>query len=447
MQEPILRVGILSAPKIKFELNGDFIFTDNTDFFSGVFSAEIKDNKIVISGNGKKISFEQSVTMVPDEPETEFFTLRDVMIGVKFHWERLEKQSFKGSLLLVVDGKNITAINLVSAEEYLMSVISSEMSSKSTLDLLKAHAVISRSWTFAQIEKAKTLKTTEQGEHHQTVNENEIIRWYDRDDHTLFDVCADDHCQRYQGITKIFTDISKQAVQETRGLVLMFDDSICDTRFSKSCGGISEYFENLWEPVHYPYLIPVIDYKYEPDNFNFDFTNEKNAEKWIKGNPPSFCNTTDKIILSQILLDYDQETTDFYRWTVYYTQEEVSNLLKEKLGIDFGEIIDFIPVERGASARLIKLKIVGTKKTVTIGKELEIRRALSKTHLYSSAIIFEKKEPIVDRVPAGFILHGAGWGHGAGLCQIGAAVMAVMGYRFDEILLHYYKNAAIKKIY
>lgn len=447
MQEPNLRVGILSAPKIKFELNGDFILSGYTDLFSGVFNAELKENKIIISGNGKILSFNDEVTIQPNEPETEFFTLKDVMIGVKFHWERYEKQSFKGSLKLVIDGTKITAINLVKAEEYLMSVISSEMSSKSTLDLLKAHAVISRSWTFAQIEKAKILQSSSKEIHPQINTEDEILRWYDREDHTLFDVCADDHCQRYQGITKIFTEISRQAVQETRGLVLMFDDNICDTRFSKSCGGISEYFENLWEPIHYPYLIPVIDYKYEPDDYNFDFSNEKNAERWIKGNPPSFCNTTDKIILSQILLDYDQETTDFYRWKVTYSQEEISKLLSSKLGVDLGDILDFIPVERGASARLIKLKIVGTKKSITIGKELEIRRALSKTHLYSSAIIFEKQTDSQSEIPSRFILHGAGWGHGAGLCQIGAAVMAAMGYRFDEILLHYYKNAVMKKIY
>lgn len=447
MIEPILRVGIVSGASIKFELNGDFTVEGENKLFSGIFSAVIENEKILIKSEVKSYTFDKNVIFHPTSPETEFFTLKDVVIGVQFHWERKEKQSLKGALSLVINNGNITAINLVSIEDYLTSVISSEMSSKSTLDLLKAHAVISRSWTLAQIEKANILRSASKNLEAPIITDEEIIRWYDREDHILFDVCADDHCQRYQGITKIFTEISQQAAQETRGLVLMFDDNICDTRFSKSCGGISEYFENVWEPNHYPYLIPVIDYKYEPDNFSLDFSKEKNSEKWIKGHPRSFCNTADKIILSQILLDYDQETTDFYRWRKEYSQDEISKLVFKRSGIDFGKIVDIIPIERGASARLIKLKIIGTKKTMTIGKELEIRRIFSETHLYSSAIVFEKVEPLNENIPAGFILHGAGWGHGVGLCQIGAAVMATTGYRFDEILLHYYKNAALKKIY
>jgi stage II sporulation protein D len=294
-----------------------------------------------------------------------------------------------------------------------------------------------------RIKKKKKLKTLLL----EPIRTNEeLITWYDREAHTLFDVCADDHCQRFQGVTKVTTETAFKAIKDTRGIVLISGDEICDTRYSKSCGGISESYENVWEPVKYDYLQPVVDYKFEPETFDLDLRKEENAVKWIKSNPPAFCNTTDPKILNQILLDYDQETKDFYRWKVDYSQSELSNLLKEKLGIDFGNIIDLIPVERGYSARLIKLKIVGTKASLIIGKELEIRRVLSPSHLYSSAF-FVEKENLVEGIPQKFILRGAGWGHGVGLCQIGAAVMAEQGYQFDEILIHYFPNARIKKIY
>jgi stage II sporulation protein D len=312
--------------------------------------------------------------------------------------------------------------------------------------MLKATAVVSRSWLLGQIEKSKTIKSKHIEYHSESQTKDEVIKWYDREDHTLFDVCADDHCQRYQGVTKVTSEAAKKAVKRTAGIVLLEEDHILDARFSKSCGGISESFENVWEPVKHPSLISVYDYKFIADEFDDNFSKEKNAEKWILGNPSAFCNTQDVKILNQVLLDYDQETKDFYRWKVEYTQSQISDLIQRKSGIDFGMIKDLVPVERGFSSRIIKLKIVGTKKTFTIGKELEIRRTLSESHLYSSAFI-AKKFGELDGVPEKFLLRGAGWGHGVGLCQIGAAVMAEQGYQFDEILIHYFKNAKLKKIY
>jgi len=446
MNEPKISVGILFEKTIKFELHGNFRIKGSQQFLSGICKVKVVNDKLELVKNETSIQFENEIILVPSNHATEHFTLRDVTIGVKFHWERKEKQSFKGWLKLLRVGNKIHAINIVPLEEYLTSVISSEMSAKGTLQLLKAHAIISRSWVMAQIVKAKKIKKDNLDHETGSRSEDEIVRWYDREDHEYFDVCADDHCQRYQGITKIYTDISKIAVNETRGLVLMSGDEICDARFSKSCGGISESFENVWEPTHYPYLVPIVDYKYEPENYTIDFSKERNARKWILSSPPAFCNTVDKEVLSQVLLDYDQETTDFFRWKVEYTQTEIAELVKEKSKIDFGDILDFIPLQRGASARLIKLKVVGSKKTMTIGKELEIRKLLSKTHLYSSAIVFDKLDE-VNGVPQKFILHGAGWGHGAGLCQIGAALMAQSGFFFDEILSHYYKNTTLKKNY
>lgn len=272
------------------------------------------------------------------------------------------------------------------------------------------------------------------------------IKWYERDAHTHFDVCADDHCQRYQGITRASTVAVEAAIKATRGEMLMYENKICDARYSKSCGGISETFENCWAVEHYPYLTPVIDNPTEPQGFDIDLTQEENAQQWIRQSPEAFCNTTDKHILSQVLNNYDQETTDFYRWKIEYTQAEISELLARRSGIDFGDIIDLVAVLRGESGRLIELKIVGTKQTITVGKELEIRKWLSNSHLYSSAFVVDKSE-IINNIPQHFTLIGAGWGHGVGLCQIGAAVMGEKGYKYDEILLHYFKGAELKKMY
>lgn len=445
-REPYVSVGILTSKTIRFELYGEFSVYGFNKTFSGRFTAEAKANKIILTGDNDKLEVLNEIIFEPGEPVSESFLIRDVVIGVKFHWERKEKQRFTHTLKIISNNGAITAINIIPIERYLTSVISSEMSAKCSLEMLKATAVVSRSWMLAQMEKSRSLKEKDKKYNSTYSSDTEFIKWYDREDHLLFDVCADDHCQRYQGVTKVTTAAARRAVDETAGIVLLSDNKILDARFSKACGGISESFENVWEPVKHKSLTSIFDYKFEADDYKTDFSNEENAVKWIKGNPPAFCNTNDEKILNQILLDYDQETKDFYRWKVEYTQQELSTLLKEKTGIDFGNIIDLVPVERGLSSRLIKLKIIGTNRTLTIGKELEIRRILSKTHLYSSAIVVEKYD-IKDNIPGRFEIFGAGWGHGVGLCQIGAAVMAEQGYQFDEIVIHYFKGAVLKKIY
>lgn len=444
--QPLITVGILTDKKVTFELYGDYRTSTITKNLNGRFTAEIINGEIICKSANEKLNSKDELIFEPKDNITDTFLIRNVTIGVKFHWERKEKERFSGLLKLKKDKDKIAVINLLPIEKYLTSVISSEMSAKSSLQLLKAHAIVSRSWLLAQIEKSKSLKKAKSKYSSSFESADEHIKWYDREDHDLFDVCADDHCQRYQGVTKIFTEVARNAVTQTQGIVLMSGDNICDARYSKSCGGISESFQNVWEPIRYDYLTSIDDYKFPPETFNTDFTAERNAVKWIKGNPLSYCNTTDKKILSQVLLDYDQETTDFFRWKIVYTQAELSEIIKTKSGIDFGNIIDLVPIERGKSSRLIKLKIVGSNKTMVVGKELEIRKFLSKSHLYSSAIVIEKSD-IQNGVPQKFEIFGAGWGHGVGLCQIGAAVMAERGHEFDEILLHYFKNAELKKIY
>ena len=405
MKEPEISVGIVNAQEIHFTLNARFLAKGET--VSGNQQVSFEEGGILWNGNVYR-----ELTFTPLDEDSSF-SLYDVTIGINFHWERQETQSFIGTLKLVVYEGKITAINILPAEDYLTSVISSEMNATSSLEFLKAHAVVSRSWLLAQIEKRKAM-SKKQGDFFSFVKtDTEYIRWYDREDHTIFDVCADDHCQRYQGITKQTSPAVEQALQATRGQILCYGDEICDARFSKCCGGVTEEFQYCWEDTPKPYLVSVED---------------------------PFCNTNDKAVLEQVLNDYDQETNDFYRWTVEYSTEKLSQLVSEKLKEDFGTITDLIPLERGKSGRIWKLKIVGTKKTFTIGKELEIRRALSESHLYSSAFDVEKTE-------TGFRLHGRGWGHGVGLCQIGAAVMGQQGYKYDEILLHYYRGAEIKKIY
>jgi len=370
-------------------------------------------------------------------------------------------------LKFIIEGKKLTAINIVNVEDYLTSVISSEMSATASEELLKAHAVISRSWLLCPIQeqeirsKEQEVRGKEQKDSGISLPTSEyqlptsdsklqtpnfIKKWYERDAHTNFDVCADDHCQRYQGITKASTPAVEAAIEATRGEVLIFDNKICDARFSKSCGGITEAFENCWAPVHHPYLTPVIDNVDAPVGFDIELTKEDNAIEWIRKLPTAFCNTTDKTILSQVLNNYDQETTDFFRWKVEYSQHEIAELIARKSGIDFGEIIDLIPIQRGESGRIIELKIIGTKETVTVGKELEIRKWLSNSHLYSSAFVADRFD-LVDHIPQRFTLYGAGWGHGVGLCQIGAAVMGEKGYKYKEILQHYFRGAELKKIY
>jgi SpoIID/LytB domain protein len=498
-KEPLLEVGIVSAPELSFGFAVPYRMTDSAEdgkSYEGTYSVKLESNQIRFEDKRyDTLEFE------PVSSEGARFELPMVKIGIGFHWERVEKQAFEGGLKFLLEGENITAVNRIPLESYLTSVISSEMSAKASAELLKAHAVISRSWLLAQIRQ----KGKNAGQITGFVEtETERIRWYDREDHTLYDVCADDHCQRYQGITKAGTPQVRDAIRTTRGQVLTYGGEICDARFSKCCGGVMETFENCWENEPKPYLQGLADANAElwnssgqkatkPTDIGMhtdpiqeemhadliqeeknrmqtepiqgeqnmmlasqtqeeqnrtgnqhlrvpDLRNEQTASDWILDTPPAFCHTTDKRILEQVLNNYDQETTDFFRWEKAYTTEEISRLAKERSGIDFGEIQELIPVERGVSGRIVRLKIVGSKRTVVLGKELEIRRIFSTSHLYSSAFVVEK-------TAEGFVLHGAGWGHGVGLCQIGAAVMGEQGYDYASILEHYYPNTELTNLY
>lgn len=440
MLEPFIKVGILNAPQI------DIVLLDTYT----VNGHEVRGPQTLSATADGRIAWQGKVFDAPLEfhpyDQSGTFEIKDVVIGVNFHWERRENQRFSGSARFIIEDGRLTIINILPVEDYLLSVISSEMSAHASLELLKAHAVISRSWLLAQISKNKDI--TDSGETYSACTEtaDERCKWYDREDHVNFDVCADDHCQRYQGVTRQSTPKVAEAIAATRGQVLMYDGELCDARFSKCCGGVFEQFENCWEPKHYKYLRARLD---NVDENNFpDLTVEENATKWILSRPEAFCNTSDAKILSQVLNNYDQETTDFYRWKVDYTREELSEIACRRSGIDFGQIVDLVPMERGTSGRIVRLKIIGTKRTMIFGKELEIRKTLSNSHLYSSAFVVERHD--VDpstNLPVSFTLHGAGWGHGVGLCQIGAAVMGARGYDYRKILAHYFVDAEISSLY
>ena len=438
-KEPEVKVGIVSGQKIHFSLNKPYLAKGETVI--GEQEVEFSEGGVLWNGNQYS-----SLTFHPQSADASF-SLSDVTIGVNFHWERKETQTFLGTLRFVVESDKICAINELPVEKYLESVISSEMSATSSLELLKAHAVISRSWLLAQMKKRRDVAESGNNFFSFTKKEDMLIRWYDREDHTIFDVCADDHCQRYQGITKETSPHVAEAIRQTKGQVLLDGDEICDARFSKCCGGVTEEFQYCWEDTPKNYLTAVRDIALGIESTLPNLTNEEEAEKWIRFNPPAFCNTQDKRILSQVLNDYDQETVDFYRWKVTLTQEKLQQLIADRLKMDLGSILDMKSVERGTSGRISKLQIIGTEKTFTIGKELEIRRTLSDSHLLSSAFIVDKYDIDEQRVPQRFELIGAGWGHGVGLCQIGAAVMGEEGYLYDAILLHYYQGAEIKKLY
>lgn len=434
--QPNVSVGIVSGHEIKFCLNATYVVEGMPS--AGKQTVSFSENGVL--WNGKTY---RQLEFLPQSDEASF-SLYDVTIGVNFHWERKETQTFLGKLKFIINGNSVCAVNELPVERYLESVISSEMSATSSLELLKAHAVISRSWLLVQMQNRRKGETTAHVAASEIQGNGELIRWYDREDHTLFDVCADDHCQRYQGITKETSAHVAEAIRQTAGQVLTDEDEICDARFSKCCGGETEEFQYCWENLRKPYLVALRD---APQQEALDLTVEANAVRWIRSSPESFCNTRDAKVLSQVLNNYDQETSDFYRWRVEYTQQQVQQLLTEKLGIDFGAVVDLIPVERGTSGRLSKLRIVGEKLTLVIGKELEIRRALSKSHLYSSAFVVDAFDRNEQGIPKRFALIGAGWGHGVGLCQIGAAVMGERGYSYKEILLHYYPGVIIKQIY
>lgn len=442
--QPVLQVGIMSDQKIEFNLETGY-HHGGTLLATGEYTVELKGRNIILQGDDILIISDEKIVLLPNF-RTNSFLLRNVTIGINFHWEQKEDQRFTGGILFIPEEGKIRVINTVHLEDYLKSVISSEMSATSSPELLKAHSVISRSWLLAQMEKRRQISSEGSGYQTSCVTEEEIIRWYDREDHTGFDVCADDHCQRYQGITKIISAEALEAVGATAGQVLTYGGEICDARFSKCCGGISEQFDKVWEPVFKPYLTPVTDKEPLGHDPVADLTVEELAEAWIKGAPDAFCHTLDSRVLAQVLPGFDQKTTDFFRWKVTYAQEEMSELISRRSGIDFGSILRLEPVLRGASGRLLKLRIIGTKKRLVVGKELEIRKWLSPTHLYSSAFIVEygKEE---NGIPTSFTLMGAGWGHGVGLCQIGAAVMGEMGYSYREILSHYFRHTTLETIY
>lgn len=445
-QVPLIEVGVLSGKRIDFFLEGAFKGANGDEVWQGAAEAKLSNGLIEIIRGGNSVGTWDSVILKPLDTKTNSFVIHDVVIGIGFHWEQKEDQEFRGALKLLVSGDRLQVINLVSVEEYLISVISSEMRGDSSPALLKAHTIISRSWLLAQIEKQDSLEKA--GESYELIHrsKDELIRWYDREDHDSFHVCADDHCQRYQGITRAHNPEVVKAVNETAGEVLVYGGKICDARFSKCCGGVVEEFQNCWEPVSHPYLRRVDDNPASLPVNTDDLKIESNAVRFIHATPDAFCNTRDETLLRQVLNDYDQTTREFYRWELQFKQEELAALIKRKSGIDFGKILDLQAIKRGESGRLVKLRIVGEKKTLTIGKELEIRRCLSESHLFSSAFTVEKQQ-IVNGIPGYFLLKGAGWGHGVGLCQIGAAVMASKGYSHKEILEHYFIDANLEKRY
>ncbi len=450
-EEPSIKVGLMSgAESVRFELLGQFKTESGERVKAGAYTAALTADGIEVTGEDKITG--AAIGLSPVDFASCQFKIHDVIIGINFHWQRQETQTFQGSLRILRENNSFTVINELPLEAYLISVISSEMNANCPPELLRAHAIVSRSWLLAQLVNASRIAEQEvappnlQPDHSQDGDE-ELIKWYDRENHTGFDVCADDHCQRYQGISKVFSDEAIQAVQDTNGKVLVFDEEICDARYSKSCGGMSEVYRAAWEEKAVPYLTAVYDWLGDKENFPMPLTDEANAETWITSEPKAYCNTKSKALLSQILPGFDQETLDFYRWRVRYSQAELQELLRSRTGIDFGDIFSLEAIERGKSARLIKLKITGTKRTVIIGKELEIRRALSPSHLYSSAFVVKAEPNQTTEFPQTFELIGAGWGHGVGLCQIGAAVMADSGFNHEQILSHYFKSSELRSLY
>ncbi|MGN0029815.1 MAG: SpoIID/LytB domain-containing protein [Marinilabiliaceae bacterium] len=429
-QEPVISVGIVKAESISVSFNGAFRCKAVGGEFKGLRSVSVSSGRAFLDG--------VDVTGALFEPANASanFSLLDVQIGIGFHWDRKERQTFAGALKFIVDGGLLWAVNVINVESYLRCVISSEMSATSSLELLKAHAVTSRSWLMAQVWGKGQFKGV-----HKSVSPDEVVTWRDREDHDLFDVCADDHCQRYQGVGRVSNPNVDKAVAETRGLLLTYDGEVCDARFSKCCGGVTERFETCWADVEHPYLMSFHDALMPPALLRkVDLTTEEGAGEWVRASPDAFCNTSDSAILSQVLNDYDLSTADFFRWSRSFTSSELESLLRTKGGIDVGSLRDLVPLRRGPSGRICKLRIVGSDRSVTIGKELEIRRLLSPSHLYSSAFVVEKSDD--GRV---FTFRGAGWGHGVGLCQIGAAVMASRGFNFRSILYHYFRRATIDK--
>jgi stage II sporulation protein D len=437
-KEPVIRVGLVStAREVKFALSGSFIDGDGVPVKEGAYRALPENNAVRLTGEREATA--PAIKLIPTDFESCRFSVHGVKIGLNFHWEREESQQFQGELTIEPSGEGLMIINQLPLESYLVSVISSEMSASCPAELLRAHAIVSRSWLLAQLNRARGTET-----HSQSVAEigdqHEIVRWYDRQNHNDFDVCADDHCQRYQGISKAFSQSAFDSVSNTRGKVLMYGEEICDARYSKSCGGMTEAYSAVWDDQDVPYLKPIYDGPgSEVPGHRLPLSVEVNAEDWIRSTPVAYCGVPTPDLLARVLPGFDQETSDFYRWHVDYSQQELSEILRARLGVDFGRVHSLVALERGESGRIIKLRIVGENRTLVIGKELEIRRALSRSHLYSSAFVVRGTQQ--SEFPERFSLMGAGWGHGVGLCQIGAAVMADRGHGHEEILSHYFTGA------
>jgi len=440
--QPRITVGIMDRrDEVTGSLNGDF---RGIAFgpLSGRFSAKAISGMIVLTDEAHlELARSPSIRLVAREDST--FELFHVTIGNRFHWERMEDQTFQGNLIIRPreDG-TIAAINEIPLEDYLKSVISSEMNAAAPMEFLKVHAILSRSWLLAALDRKKKMKETSPSARKIPAKEGEVIRWYDREDHDFFDVCADDHCQRYQGTRKIVSAEAEEAVRETLGRVIAYRDEICDARYSKACGGLTEDFATAWEDKRVPYLTSIADapLPHPP------IATEEEATQWILSAPEAYCHTEDEGLLEKILPSFDRETKSFFRWTVEYPREELEEILREKSGFDFGDLQEIVPLRRGPSGRICRLKIVGSKKGMIVGKELEIRRWLSRSHLYSSAFVVKGQHDPRGKAER-FTFHGAGWGHGVGLCQIGAAVMAARGFSAEKILKHYFRGTQIKKIY
>jgi stage II sporulation protein D len=454
MSEPRLRVGLVQGrERQQLRLEGLYhLLVDGSETpvarVGGRWRAERGAEGVSLwrHGAGEPLAHGERLRLRPVSEQDSSATVLGMTVGVDFHWEHDEDLSFRGGLSLEAREGGLDTVNEVGLEDYLLSVISSEMSARCPPALLEAHAVISRSWLLAQLE-ARGVAPLAPGEPEQRDGALHILRWYDREDHAHFDVCADDHCQRYQGVTRAFSPEATAAVQATRGQILVHDGQVCDARFSKCCGGSVELFSSAWGPQDPPYLQAFADLPAgrEPD-YALPLQEEAKAQAFIQAYPEAFCATRDRAILEKLLPELDHETRDFYRWDQVIEQEELQGLLKAKLGLELGAILALEPLSRGASGRLTQLAIQGEFGRAVIGKELEIRRALSPSHLYSSAFVVRAVGP-EGRAPERFELRGAGWGHGVGLCQIGAAVMAERGYHARAILAHYFRGASIERRY
>ncbi|HJQ24117.1 MAG TPA: SpoIID/LytB domain-containing protein [Blastocatellia bacterium] len=451
-REPLIRIGLMTrADEARITLGGSYVTDAGEAVGAGNYVARREDGKVQLTGEtaGAPVRAVETLRLSPTDFEASRVTVHDVTIGIEFHWQRKEAQQFQGALMIQATDDGLTIINELPLESYLISVISSEMSAACPPELLRAHAVVSRSWLLAQLASA-AQPSSEGIADKQTGSDDgaplEIIRWYGRENHSDFDVCADDHCQRYQGISKAFSPEAFSAVRDTRGKAMVWGDEVCDTRYSKSCGGMTEVYAAGWDDRDVPYLAALYDGADDITAYAMPLTVEANADAWIRSAPPAFCNTQSKELLSRILPGFDQETMDFYRWRVRYTADELREIIKSRLGIDAGRIRSLEAIERGESGRIIRLQITAERQTLIIGKELEIRRALSRSHLYSSAFVVDTEAGAED-YPQAFTLIGAGWGHGVGLCQIGAAVMADRGYAHGEILAHYFPGARLQSLY